>query len=80
MMDISCGLRSQPITHAQTTNADLASMSQFNQTEFSILIIQHDAHVIDFVNLLVPVLGHNFLNFYSIFSTSVRKNMHFKFF
>ena len=57
MMDISCGF---------TTNADLASMSQFNQTEYLILIIQHDAHVIDFVNLLVPVLGHNFLNFYSI--------------
>ena len=52
MMDISCCFRSQPITHAQTTNAGLASMSQFNQTEYSILIIQRDAHVIDFCEFI----------------------------
>ena len=57
MMDISCGFRSQPNTHAQTTNADLASMSQFNQTKYLILIIQHDAHVIDFCEFIGSRLG-----------------------
>ena len=45
---------------------EFKSSRRYNTYGDSILIIQHDAHVIDFVNLLVPVLGHNFLNFYSI--------------
>ena len=71
-MDISCGFRSQPNTHAQTTNAEMKVMillpcekickylitfASMSQTEYLILIIQHDAHVIDFCEFIGSRLG-----------------------